>query len=85
MLAEIAQGLGKSIPSLTYEAMAALTLYHWPGNLIQLRNVMERIASFSNGQDIALDELPDEMQIPTLTNLTQESMPLSVEKNLIRR
>jgi DNA-binding NtrC family response regulator len=77
MLAEIAQGLGKPIPSLTYEAMAALTQYLWPGNLIQLRNVMERLVTFSNGQDITLDELPDPLQIPTLTNLTQESLPLS--------
>jgi PAS domain S-box-containing protein len=77
MLAEIAQGLGKPIPSLTYEAMAALTQYLWPGNLIQLRNVMERLVTFSNGQDIMLDELPDPLQIPTLTNLTQESLPLS--------
>jgi PAS domain S-box-containing protein len=78
ILAELAHGLGKPMPRLTSETMAALTLYHWPGNLMQLRNVMERLVTFSNGQDIMLNELPDTLQMDTLTNLTQESLPLSV-------
>jgi sigma-54 dependent transcriptional regulator, acetoin dehydrogenase operon transcriptional activator AcoR len=78
MLAEISQALGKPMPSLTTEAMAALTLYQWPGNLTQLRNVMERLITFSIGQDILLNELPDDLQMTTLTNLTKESLPLSV-------
>jgi PAS domain S-box-containing protein len=78
ILAELAQALGIPRPRLTTEAMSALILYSWPGNLLQLRNVMESLITFSNGQEITLNELPEPLQMTTLTNLTQNSLPLSV-------
>jgi sigma-54 dependent transcriptional regulator, acetoin dehydrogenase operon transcriptional activator AcoR len=77
LLSELAQGLGKPLPHLTTEAMTALTLYDWPGNLMQLRNVMERLVISSNGDDITLNELPDVLQFTTLTHLTHESLLLT--------
>jgi transcriptional regulator of acetoin/glycerol metabolism len=39
---------------------------------------MESLITFSNGQEITLNELPEPLQMTTLTNLTQNSLPLSV-------
>ncbi|MEM9809971.1 MAG: sigma-54 dependent transcriptional regulator [Pseudomonadota bacterium] len=46
------------------EAMAALQAYHWPGNVRQLRNVIERtiiMAGRSGHHVVKMDQLPDEV------------------------
>jgi transcriptional regulator with PAS, ATPase and Fis domain len=43
------------------EALAALTEYTWPGNVRELKNVIQRIALFSNGR-INLENLPTEIK-----------------------
>jgi len=41
---------GKSVPRIDPEAMAALSLYNWPGNVRQLQHVLQRVvASGTNG------------------------------------
>ncbi|MEM9706686.1 MAG: sigma 54-interacting transcriptional regulator, partial [Pseudomonadota bacterium] len=50
--------------SMSMEAMAALQSYHWPGNVLQLRNVIERVLILSNresSQPISCDDLPAEI------------------------
>jgi DNA-binding NtrC family response regulator len=47
--------------SVSEEAMTALTEYSWPGNVRELKNVIQRIALFSNGQ-IKLENLPTEIK-----------------------
>lgn len=42
------------------EAMDALYNYPWPGNIRQLRNVIERAAVLSKGESITPDDLPEE-------------------------
>ncbi|MCC6742479.1 MAG: sigma-54-dependent Fis family transcriptional regulator, partial [Acidobacteria bacterium] len=46
-LKHFAERLGKSVLSLTPDAMASLTGYFWPGNVRQLRNEMERVAAYA--------------------------------------
>jgi transcriptional regulator with PAS, ATPase and Fis domain len=43
------------------EALEALEDYTWPGNVRELKNVIQRIAMFSNGQ-ITLENLPSEIK-----------------------
>ncbi len=43
---------------LTPEAEAALEAYAWPGNIRELRNVMERAALLVHGDTIGLENLP---------------------------
>jgi two-component system NtrC family response regulator len=46
------------------EAMQALERYNWPGNIRELKNVVERAAILTPpGQPLALDELPLEVQL----------------------
>ncbi|MEM1379678.1 MAG: sigma-54 dependent transcriptional regulator [Pseudomonadota bacterium] len=51
-------------PRLSHDAMAALQAYNWPGNVRQLRNVLEStliMAGKPDGQEIKAESLPDEV------------------------
>jgi two-component system nitrogen regulation response regulator NtrX len=58
-------GGGRERPlTLTPEALAALQAYNWPGNVRQLRNVLERtmiMVDRSGDRQIAVEHLPDEV------------------------
>lgn len=43
-------------------ALDAMTTYEWPGNLAQLRHVVETAASSASGPEIELDDLPIEIR-----------------------
>ncbi len=47
--------------TLSPEAMAAMQKYHWPGNIRQLRNVVERLAILSPNPEILPTNLPSEI------------------------
>lgn len=49
-----AQRLGKYIKSIPSAAMDALTNYHWPGNIRELQNVIERAAILSQGPTLQI-------------------------------
>jgi DNA-binding NtrC family response regulator len=40
-------------------ALEALCSYRWPGNVRQLRHVIERACAIAEGPEIGLDDLPD--------------------------
>jgi two-component system nitrogen regulation response regulator NtrX len=53
-----------AVPSLTDDALAALQTYDWPGNVRQLRNVVERtliLAPADRVAEIDIDLLPSEV------------------------
>ncbi len=49
---------GATPPRLTDEAMEALQRYRWPGNIRELRNVIERAVLLANGGVINASDLP---------------------------
>jgi two-component system response regulator AtoC len=51
------------------EALVALKSYEWPGNVRQLRNAIERACALSRGEQIEIDDLPEEV--------TAEARPLA--------
>jgi DNA-binding NtrC family response regulator len=55
---------GPAHPRLTPEALDALTAYHWPGNVRQLRNCLERAVLLANDSTITVSELPPEVLRP---------------------
>ena len=62
-LARFAAESEKPIEGITPAALAALMGYHWPGNIRQLENMVERAVALSSGpvidvQDIHLDSAP---------------------------
>jgi NtrC-family two-component system response regulator AlgB len=48
---------GKRINSLSHATLKQLRAYHWPGNLRELRNLIERLVILSTGNQIDLIEL----------------------------
>ncbi|MEG1187174.1 MAG: helix-turn-helix domain-containing protein, partial [Bacteroidales bacterium] len=61
MLEKSAAKIHKSITGITPECMSALKSYSWPGNIRELRNVMERGAIICESE-LTLEDLPIEMQ-----------------------
>jgi DNA-binding NtrC family response regulator len=57
---------GTQPPELTDDAFTALRLYHWPGNVRQLKNCLERAVILSNNGRITLSELPPEVTRPAV-------------------
>lgn len=52
--------LGKKIGGFSPAVMSAFSGYRWPGNLRELRNVIERAVILSAGTDIEMCDLPEE-------------------------
>jgi DNA-binding NtrC family response regulator len=67
-------------PTLSADALAMLKSYAWPGNLREMRNVLERATLLCNGNVIGPDDLPGEkFSSPALererTSLTAPQVP----------
>ncbi|NVB42078.1 sigma 54-interacting transcriptional regulator [Pseudenhygromyxa sp. WMMC2535] len=58
----LGDGMGRHIDTITPEAMQVLTSYRWPGNIRELRNVIERALVLGDGRALELDDLPPELQ-----------------------
>ncbi|MBI3178256.1 MAG: sigma 54-interacting transcriptional regulator [Deltaproteobacteria bacterium] len=57
-VAQASQRTGKPEPKLTPEALDLLRAYSWPGNIRELRNVVERAVLLASDDVIGLAELP---------------------------
>ena len=49
--------------SFSDAAVHAMTLYRWPGNVRQLKNIVEQLALFDAGQEISREQLLDTLPI----------------------
>ena len=52
----------KQIEGVTPEALEGLMKYLWPGNIRELRNVMERMVVLSRGDKLTMRDLPAEIK-----------------------
>jgi DNA-binding NtrC family response regulator len=96
-LDKFAAGSGTDKPELTVsqEAMRRLMAFHWPGNVRQLENAVERAVAFSAGRShIDIADLPAEVQlvpeaaVPASVTLPEEGIDLgayigNIERELI--
>ncbi len=53
--------MGKNITGVAKETLALMQRYHWPGNIRELRNVIERAMVLCDGQEILPAHLPAEL------------------------
>jgi formate hydrogenlyase transcriptional activator len=67
---KFSQRMKKSIESVSKETMSALTSYHWPGNIRELQNLVERGVILSRGSslDIPLAELKHSSKVSNYAN-----------------
>ena len=66
----------KEIRSVPFEVMTALERYHWPGNIRELENLIERAVILSRGPElrVSLDELkPPAEAAPHSANTLEEA------------
>lgn len=61
---------GKPNLSLTPQALDVLTAYHWPGNVRQLENVVERAVVLCTGDVVDVDLFPSEVLSPQPSSQT---------------
>ncbi len=60
-LNEFNKSIGRNILGISADAMAILKGYHWPGNIRELRNVMERAVILCDGGELQPQHLPAEI------------------------
>ncbi len=63
-LQDAGRRLGRSIQRLSPEARSLLLRYGWPGNVRQLRNVIERACVLAGGEVIRAQDLPETLRGP---------------------
>lgn len=61
---------GKPVPDFEPEVIVALMNYSWPGNIRQLRNVIERLVILTEGDSIRREHLPSSIQSPRLDGVS---------------
>lgn len=66
---EISQQLTTPVKSISDEAMTAFQNYRWPGNIRELRNVIERSLVLAERSVLTLDDLPPEIANPPVPSL----------------
>jgi two-component system NtrC family response regulator len=94
LLGELRKEFKKKIIGLSSGAYRVLDSYDWPGNVRQLKNVLERAFILCEGEDIEPEHLPPELIAPPsppqttgfLFKLPPQGIPLeTVERDLIRQ
>jgi two-component system, NtrC family, response regulator AlgB len=66
-LAYFARQTGKSIRGFSPQSLDAMRQYAWPGNLRELRNVIERAVILCDQAEIEIDALPTTVRAPMST------------------
>src|SRR5258705_7488930 len=61
-LQKFGKELGKDVRGVAPEAMAVLERYHWPGNIRELENVLERAIVPGAGEMLGVDSLPESVR-----------------------
>ncbi len=57
-LQRICKEMNRSLMSISPDAMHALEAYHWPGNVREMENVIERVVALTEGDVIRRQDLP---------------------------
>jgi len=61
-LQKFSKELGKDARGVTPEAMIVLERYHWPGNIRELENVLERAIVLGGGDMVNVESLPESVR-----------------------
>lgn len=84
-LYEISVKYNRPIHSISQAVMQSLLQHAWPGNIRELKNVVERLVVFSNNGNIQIEDLPVEMEkisdIPQ-TSSSQQPVQLKADDHL---
>jgi DNA-binding NtrC family response regulator len=65
----------RQVTGIEPQAMAALKAYHWPGNIRELENVLERLVIVKGAGPLAFADLPPQIRTPRATHETGSEIP----------
>jgi len=79
----------KKTLTISNEVMKILQSYHWPGNIRQLKNIIERAVVLAKGRVVTLKELPEELlplqgQNEIFTKKTLRDLEMQAIKDALR-
>jgi DNA-binding NtrC family response regulator len=84
LLLRSARELGRGAVALAADALAALQQYHWPGNIRELRNVLERALLTTDGAELRAADLRFSLQAETAREPDRQTLE-EMESREIRR
>lgn len=79
---EFTEQYRKPIPGIEPEAMTAIMNYDWPGNIRELRKVMERAIILCDGETIAVKHLPQALAAKAVSGSHAETDELPLKSGL---
>jgi len=81
-----AEDFGKTIDTITPQAMAVLEAHNWPGNVRELEHAMERAVLLADGRSIDLDSIPaaGEHHSVTWSDVPDDAAALARQKQELR-
>lgn len=78
------ESMGKRIEGFAPDALKAMNSYHWPGNIRELQNCIERAVIVSRSSTIGLNDLPsyvfEDVSSPDALFSTAENLDAEMEK-----
>lgn len=77
-LRQLCQSIGRDLKGFADDAKSVLESYDWPGNLRELRNVLERAVILADGPEVQASDLPMAHSAPPGTSVYVGS-PVSLE------
>jgi len=83
--------LGKDVRGVTPQAMAVLERHHWPGNIRELENAIERAIVLGTGEMLGLESLPESVRRerparePEVLDLPEEGVDLEATLDDLER
>jgi transcriptional activator for dhaKLM operon len=85
LVEKFARHLGKTV-TVSPRAMAVLQSYHWPGNIRELENVLERAMYMVEGGELTVEHLPQELRMATIGGTDEDLITLrEAERQVIIR
>lgn len=75
-LNKVVRVLHKETPVISGEAMKFLMEYYYPGNIMELKNLIERMALLSKDKILDVDQLP--LEIKTKSNIVENKTVIGV-------
>jgi len=74
-LQKYCQKLGRKLKRVAPEVYAVFETYHWPGNIRELENVIERVVAIEERETITRECLPEELLHPERREIELEIKP----------
>lgn len=79
---KMSKELGSKVKTIRHEALEVLMRYKWPGNVRELENVVERMVTLAEGNEIDIQDLPSYLQEKIVTE-NKDSLSSLVQEDIL--